>query len=221
MHLVRLMAQQQGVYNVRNPLLDGCTVYKLEELEAMTGGPPEDLIMALRSLLRNIVGRYCRHWPCKRRFESDMVSEGMMAIVKLANSTVYIEDHERDIMYLASLHVRRAIERMINEMQSNAAPSFCTQEKRAREGEAPIYLSAEKELEDDDASLDSQECLYDILEVVAMLRLDYELATKVMDPSNWGLNDYELADKIGSTRSLVMHCRLRLLEQYKELMARM
>jgi hypothetical protein len=145
-----------------------------------------------------------------------MVSEGMMAVVKLVNNTLYIEESDRDIMYLASLHVRRAIEHMLNEMQSNAAPSFTTQENLVISGKPPIFLATARDLEPEDAATTSQESLYDILEVIAKLRLDYELANKVMDPSNWHLNDYELADKLGSPRISIQKCRQRLLTQYKE-----
>lgn len=216
MHLVRLLASQRRVQNIKHPLLDGCAKYSVDELEEMVGGDPEALILALRSLVRNLVGRYCCHWPCTRRFEDDMVGEAMMAVVKLVGNTVYIEESDRDIMYLASSHVRRAIERMLNDMQSNAAPSFTVQEGLARNGKDPIFLSTARDLEPEDASTDSQESLFDTLEVIAKLRLDYELANKVMDPANWHLNDTELAAKIGSPRISVQKCRQRLLTQYKE-----
>lgn len=217
MHLIRLLASQRLVQNIKHPILDGCVIYDLDELDAMVSrkmvtGDGTELIMGLRSLLRNLIGRYCYHYPAARRFKDEMVSVGILTIVKLVNSIGSVRLN-RDIMYTTSLHVRRAIERMLNELQSNAAPSFTTQETLIREGKNPIFLVTDRETEADDKVIDSQENLYDILEVIANLRLDCELAIQIMDPNNWHLNDNELANKLGIERRRVSRCRKKLLNQ--------
>jgi DNA-directed RNA polymerase specialized sigma subunit len=219
MHLVRLTASQKRVKKITHPLLKDCKSYSLEELEEMVarkvnGGPPDELVMALRSIVRYLVGRYCWHWPSTRPYIDDMVSEGMLAIVKLVRE-LGKQPLKRDIMYMASLRARKSIERMLNAVQSNAAPSFTTQETLIREGKKPVYLATARDVEDDDKFVDKQENLFDILESIAALRLDCQLATQVMDPDNWHMNDVELADKLGVDRLRVFRCRTKLLEQYR------
>lgn len=222
MHLVRLLASQRKVQNIKHPVLDGCKTYNLSELEEMAarrigGADPEELVLGLRSLVRNIVGRYCYHWPSTRRFKDDMISVAMEAVVTLVNRMVN-NPPPRDIMYTASLHVRRAIERMLNKLQSNAAPSFTTQETLIRDGKLPVYLTTDREVEPDDKSVDNQEKLFDALEVVAKLRLDCELEAQIMDPDNWHLNDVELAAKLGVERRRVLRRRKKLLKQYQKML---
>jgi len=223
MTLIQLIPTQTACMSFDHPAYEGCRKYGLADLDMLAearfaGAEPEQLILALRSISRYIVGRFLYHWPISRRFRDEMVGEAMLALTILVNNLTREELESRPVAQVAAIRVRHRIEVMLNSMQSVSAPSIRTQENRQSAGLDPIYLRIERNpLPEDKAAPDSETTKHDVLEAVAKLRTDCDISVAILDPINWGLTDTELAEKLGIYRMRVTRRRENLLFQYREL----
>lgn len=220
MNLIRLSATQRRVKKFEHPVFKGAVTYTKEDLNALveerlSGGPDEPLILALRSTVRYLIGRYLWSWPSSRRFLDEMVGDGMMAITMLVNGLTREILMGTHIQKLTSSRVRTRIEEGLNELQSLSAPCTRVQRRLIEGGEPPSYLVSEREPEHEDKSdPDSDLDRYEMMEALGHLRAECSMASQILDPDNWGLTDQELADKLGTHRITILRRRRRLLSQY-------
>ena len=224
MNLVSLSAAQRKVMFFKHPIFEDCATYTKEDLanlveeRIMKDAPPEELILALRSMSRYLIGRYLWYWPVCRDYIDEMVGEAMLAntimVTKLTRATL----NDRDILKLSSRKVRSRIESMLNDLQSVSAPSIRWQYKlKATEGE-PLYCQAVREPDEDDkVDGENEQNRHDALEAIARLRAECDIAVAVLDPENWGLTDKELSKSLKVPVWHIRRCRDDLYAQYLSL----
>jgi hypothetical protein len=221
MNLISLSAAQRKVLFFKHPVFDGCESYTLDELTEMVEdrilreAPTEELILALRSMSRYLIGRYLWYWPVCRSYIDEMVGEAMLAntimVTKLSRETL----DGRDILKLSSRKVRTRIESMLNKLQSVSAPSLRWQYKlKVTEG-APAYCQSIREPDEEDkVDCENEQNRHDALEAIARLRAECDIAVAVLDPDNWGVGDKELGKELGVPASHIRQCRDDLYAQY-------
>lgn len=138
MRVVKLSKTQNQVTWVNNPVFNSATILSDEENTKLLNRFLEDptlqdeAVFANLHLVRHTVGRYLFHWPETRRFEDDMISTGMMALIQLL---LKVKRHE--IGYFrakAVIHIKGEIEQFLNKNQSNVTASHMTNYRRLSQG---------------------------------------------------------------------------------------
>jgi len=223
MNLIRLCANQRRVKQFEHPAFKDVKPVSQEALADLVearldGGPTEPLILALRSTARYLIGRYMWHYPSCRRFLDEMVGEAMLAVTMLVSHLERDMLIDSNIQKLASSRIRGRIEECLNELQGVAAPCLRTQLGRLADGLKPDYLVSEREPKHEDKeNPDAEEEKSDMLDALEVLRGECEMAALILDPDNWGLDDKELAEKLGCTYQYANRCRRNLLSQFLKL----
>lgn len=202
-----------------HPLFEGCQQYTEEEIEEISNtGTNEELMLALRSVLRYNVARIAGKWESTRPFIDDMISEGMAAIVEFVPKRHYT-DSEYSVMRQATSYIVNALEVYLNNNQSLSSASKSTQKRRIADGEDPIYLSAVTndyrmcDLEDPDPDIYKR----DIMESLAAIEPRDELDEYILCKDNWGRTAVEIAAKFGVAKSTVLYRRETLYQQFLEI----
>ena len=228
MNYIHLKHYHTNVQNFDHPLLDDVTKSydsdKLDELawEVVEGGDPEELVMALRSCLKLLVGRFLGNWPESEPYVDDMVSEGFSEIVRLCNDIPEDMLTKKSIFKIADSRAQYGIEKMLNSLRPLAAASPRTQTTRIGEGEGPLYVQSVSDTllstpEDETAFHpveDGDEKIRDVLEVIDMLEPADEIDGKILDPLYWNMSDAELSDKVGLSPQAIRKRKLRLYTQF-------
>jgi len=157
MNIIRLSAGQKRRLKVEHPLLDGAKkVSDADVLDSMTRfvegdqSARDELIMSQMITVKNIVGRFLANWTETRRFEEDMVSEGVMAVIQTVDAL--LTDEVTDNFHgKIQTNIRTGIEVMLNDSRSMFAPHRKTNFARLAEGRDLEYNYASQLREDLDA----------------------------------------------------------------------
>lgn len=223
MNLVSLRPSHTKALVFSHPLLDDAPVYSEEELDFMAYASKlhpnseelrEQLTMALRSCLRNLVGRYLYNWPVSRRFEDDMVSEGFSVICEF----VLDLPSEWGILKIVSRRIQDRINVFLNDNQSAAAPSLRQQKYLKRDGKDPIYTNATGELpEEAEPEETGDEWIRDFLDALNQIQPKDKIDAALLDSFKWGMKYQELADELGVGVGTIHRRRRRLYAQFLQL----
>jgi hypothetical protein len=220
MNLISLSASQRHVLYFKHPVFDECEQHSLEELSVMVESrivdeeSADELILALRSMSRYLIGRYLWYWPVCRVYIDEMVGEAMLANTILVNKLSRESMAGRDILKISSRKVRTRIESMLNKLQSVAAPSVRWQYKLKELDGEPIYCQSIREPSEEDKVEECEQNRHDALEAIARLRAECDIAVSVLDPENWGLSDRELGKSLSVETRYIRQCRDDLYTQY-------
>jgi|GEM_PF-2755303 len=228
MNYIHLKHYHTNVMNFEHPMLDDVVEsYDSDKLDALAwkvvdGADPEELVLALRSCLKLLVGRFLGNWPESEPYVDDMVSEGFAEIVRLCNDIPEDLLAEKSIFKIADSRAQYGIEKMLNSLRPLAAASARTQTKRIGRNEDPIYVQGVSDTllttpEDETAfhPVESgDEKIRDVLEVIGMMRPADEIDKKILNPLYWNMSDSELANEVGVSRQAIRKRKYRLYNQY-------
>ncbi len=228
MNYIHLKHYHTKVQNFDHPLLDDVIKSynrgKLNTLawQVVEGEDPEELVMALRSCLKLLVGRFLGNWPESAPYVDDMVSEGLSEIVRLCNDIPEDLLAKKSIFKIADSRAQYGIEKMLNNSRSLSSASPRTQMTRIGRGEDPLYVQSVSDTllstpEDETAFHpveDGDEKIREILEVIRMLKPADEIDEKILDPLYWDMSDAELAMKSGISPQAIRKRKLRLHNQF-------
>lgn len=166
MNIIKLTKGQKSLMKVEHPLLDGTKPMTDEELIDAWGAKDRDaMIMGHMFFIKIIVGRFLANWPETRRFEEDMISEGLLAVTQAVNDVMDNYRLESNFQSVVWTKIRVAIEKMINRDRSLFAPSNRQQWDLLRETGEPDYNYAKQLNEDLEGGLSSYDTEYiDILD---------------------------------------------------------
>ncbi|OGN96969.1 MAG: hypothetical protein A2Z77_00535 [Chloroflexi bacterium RBG_13_51_36] len=223
MNLIRLGKNQLRSKKYEHPAFEGVRIFSQEELAALVEkrlmtGDKEPLILALRSTARFLIGCYLWHYPAARRFLDEMVGEALLAITKLVHVLNRDMLVDTGIQKIAAWRICARIDTVLNLLQSISAPSVSTQRKYIKSLGWPIYIVSVREpCHDDKQCPDAEVGKFDMLDALDVLRDDCEMAARILEPDNWGLDDAELAESLGCTREYAGRCRRNLLLQFLKL----
>jgi len=222
--------------NVEHPLLDDAEAHTEEELHAMavlaadwqekdTSDPLDsalraaarvNLILALRSCLRNNVGRYMYYWKDARRFKDEMISEGLLALTLLMNDLTHDFLSDRNILTIASRRIQYSIEEFLNNNLAASSPGMSKQRSLLREGNEPLYHVG-NDIADVPESFQpaevGDEWKRDALQILNGLAED-SIDEAILDRYNWGRTHQELAEELGVSISTINRHKAKLLERY-------
>jgi len=212
---------KQASFN--HPLLDGAPTYTEQEvasLAAVVLGEPgfrDALVLALRSCLRNIVGRFLFYWPDTIEHKDDMVSVGFETLIKFANNPC-----TDDVLKSASRAIQDAIKLYLNDYRALVSASLRQQWYLATRGESPVYMEGfsgeEESIPEDSHPPDAgDETLRDVLDALAQIIPKDEIDIYLMDELNWGKGYQQLADELGIGVATVHRRKMGLYEKYIEL----
>jgi DNA-directed RNA polymerase specialized sigma subunit len=147
MKIVTLSKSQNQVRWVTSPIFDHLTVLSDREnenlLRRFLKDPTlqDDVVLANLHLVRHTVGRYLFHWPETARFQDDMISVGVVALLEQILKTT-----PKTASYFRAkcvVHIKGDIEVFLNENQSSITASKTTNHRRVREGK-PIASKQEE-----------------------------------------------------------------------------
>jgi hypothetical protein len=231
MNYIHLKHYHTKVQNFKHPLLDDVTEsYDCEKLDTLAwkvvvGEDPEELVMALRSCLKLLVGRFLANWPESRPYVDDMVSEGLSEIVRLCNDIPQDLLAKKSIFKIADSRAQYGIEKMLNSLRALAAASARTQTWKIGRDEDPLYVQGVSATllatsEDETAyhpSEDGDEKLRDILEVIEMLKPADEIDERILNPLYWNMSDSELSGRVGLSPQAIRKRKLCLYTQFLKL----
>jgi len=129
MPLIQLRHYHRKSNRFEHPLLDGAKPVTDVELAYLHSTKSvEEVLLALRSCLRHLVGRFIANWPASEPYVDDMVSEGLVAFTRLIREGVESET----LMFKASQRAQEAIEVYLNKAVAMTAPSLTTQKRLLR-----------------------------------------------------------------------------------------
>jgi len=224
MNYIHLKHYHNKVSRFKHPLLDGCKSVSEEDLdklaqEVLAGGPPDRLVLALRRALSLLVGRYLASWPDVEPYTDDIVSEGLIQIVRLCRDIPVDLFSERGILKIASSRAQLGIEMALNKLRCVASASHTQQWRRIENDEDPIYLVPEtnhyketihpKDLGD--------EGMRDVIDAFCQLLPRDEIDDILLSEFNWGRSRRELSEDYGIPEETIRRRRQQLYEQYLEL----
>jgi hypothetical protein len=202
-----------------HPLFKGCTQYTEDEIEYISAWQTdEQLILALRSVLRYNVARIAGKWESTIPFIDDMINEGMLAIVEWVPKRSDTES-DKSVMKRATSVIINAIEVYLNDNQAIAAPSVREQKRRIARGEEALYLEAVTneytfcDLEEKDPDTYKR----DVMEALEALTLEDEIDAAIIAKENWSKSHSELAEELGTYKMLILRRRRRLYNEFLEL----
>lgn len=220
MNLIHLMHYHKTVKHFDHPLLDGVRSYTGAELQSLAlaaiddPSKGDDLAMALRSCLRHMIGRFLGNWPASDPYLDDMVSEGMFAVSKMIPQLSIDMLAGRPVLKVASQRMQDAIEVMLNNMRSIAAPSTSTQCNLLRKGKDPLYLEAVNVVEEDAKTDSGHSYKNDIFDVLEQIEVKDEIDAAILSRDFWGLTEKEIAEALGVGQSTIHRRKHKLYEQY-------
>jgi len=184
------------------------------------GAARQQLILGHLAMLRHTVGRYTYHWPVCRRFVDEMVSAGLLALVRAAARLSKIEWPTLVGIYLLN-NVCAEIEDEVARLRGLCPAAPSTNRRRVNKGAAPVYGEAESNLASQvflgGAYADLGFDVVDTLDTLSQLRREVPQLSHLLDVDAWGLSDRALADQLGVSRQTVQRNRVRLLTRYFEL----
>ena len=110
------------------------------------------LVMGNLVLVKWLVGRYLYHWPESWRFEEDMCSEGITAVVQ-GIGEIDGPVGGGAIRAVLVVKIKKAIEEYLNDFRSPVYASLSTNYRRIRDGREPEYnytesLGAERQCDE-------------------------------------------------------------------------
>jgi DNA-directed RNA polymerase specialized sigma subunit len=210
----------------KHPLLDGVKPVSKEQLEVLVAEYLENksqanrtaLILSMRSVIRHLVGRYLANWPSTRNSVYDMVSEGMLTVVKTVDTLTNSTLNGRSIMKVVSQRAAKAIEAMLYETGSMCCPGKRTQETYAAEGLDTPYITNESDLTgvsiEDNLSKEVQD-LFDTEDALEVMAAQLQLDADLMKSEYRGLSSAEVAEMLGVHKSTILRHRAKLQNLYR------
>lgn len=226
---ISITPSQRKVKKFRHPFLDGSESHTKEQLEAiasevLAGRKDKDsLLMALRSCLRNLVGRYLYYFPESRRFEDEMVSEGILAIVSILDTLNESMLEGKGIFHLAASRINGAIKKFLNKNRAFTAPSLRYQYKLPE----PVYVKSisihgvnlKDETNDNiHPKDDGDEWKRDFIEILDCMKESDHIDKAILLKTNWGATNKELAKELNVSPETVRTRRHKLYEKFLDLM---
>ena len=132
MNIIHLTDGQRRCVKINHPLLDHVVKMSEQELQDALSSyqdgsevARDQLIMGHLYCVKNIVGRFLAHWPESKRFEEDMVSEGLIAVTDVVN-IFGLKDSSIEFQKKIWGKIQDRIENMLND--SRSAFSACKSE---------------------------------------------------------------------------------------------
>jgi hypothetical protein len=183
MNIIRLTDGQKRQLRVDHPLLNDTGPITDEQLaEAYAAGDRDTMIEGFFFAVRVIVGRFLANWPETRRFEEDMISEGLLTITEACNTVMKTGTLPSNFQGVVWTLVRRSIEDMLNDNRSMFAAPNRTQWDMQERGTGPVYNYAKQLEEAVDIGLEDYSLEYvDILDELSHLaEEDQETLRKVI-----------------------------------------
>ncbi len=172
----------------------------------------------MRSVIRRLVGRYLANWHSTRRHVDDMVSVGMLSVVKTVDTLTDSTLNGRGFMPVASQRACKAIEVMLYDAGSLSCPGKRTQETYAAKGLETPYLIGETDLSnvalEDTSSKDIQD-LIDAEDALKVMADRLQLDANLLRPEFRGLTSDEAAAILGVHPTTVLRHRAKLRTLYK------
>lgn len=154
MNVIHLSKGQRKKVEFDHPVLKlGKKMNEADILAEFNKDSPDTdkLIMGHLYCVKNIVSRLLAHWPETQRFQEDMVSEGMAALVEAVADFDPNEDGLEEFAAIMFRKIQQAIEVMLNDNRSTFGASRTTNYKRVNNEEEPEYNYAASLREDLDA----------------------------------------------------------------------
>ena len=153
MSIIHLTEGQKHCSRVEHPLLD--FTEKMEEGDALDAmhrsfdenesvrkQAKDELIMGHLYCVKNIVGRFLANWTESKRFEDEMVSEGLVAVTSAVQQMTEDDTYE-DLVKLIWSRVKYYIEVMLNDLRSSFSPTRRENYNNVEEGKEAIYNYAQ------------------------------------------------------------------------------
>lgn len=140
MNIIKLSPGQTRQRKVEHPLLDGSKLMSDEQTDhAINAGDRDALVTGHLFLVKVIVGRFLANWPESQRFEEDMVSEGVLALVTMVDHILALDHKPKNTKGMIYVKIRSMIEIMLNDSKSFFAPSRSKQWTNYRDGDPIDY----------------------------------------------------------------------------------
>lgn len=224
--LVHLRSHHRKAKKFKHPMLDSATPVSEKQATLLVDNYLADrsqenlvqLVMGLRSALRNLVGRFIANWPATKIYTDEMVSEGLLAAVKMVNNLTPEVLEGKNILELGSSRMQSAIERMLYMVDVVAAPAKRTHESRSAAGQPVTVAVVECDLSNvsipDHRSREEQD-LIDAEEAVDVIAKRLQLDADLMKPEFRNLTNEEAAKLLGVSHMTVSRRRAKLRAMYK------
>jgi len=224
--LIRLKHYHTATQKVQHPSLDNAKVYSEDELQVVLQNvlngcvEHQELTLALRSALRNMIGRYKANWPRTTPFLDDMVSEGLLALSRLSSSAISLDFLAgRGILKVASQRMQDQIETYLNSNQAVAAAGMTKQKQTVSDGLNPLYCtsSTEKIPEASHPTDEGDEWKRDIMDTINIMKVSDDIGVAILARENWGRSYQELADDLDVGVGTIHRRKAQLYSKFLEL----
>lgn len=223
--LVHLRSYHRKVKKFKHPLLDNVKPVTEEQAAELVENYFYDksetnktaLVLGLLSALRHLIGRYLGNWPSTRAYLDDMISEGLLSIVKTVDNLTPEVLGDRSILHVAPMRATKAIETMLYELGSVATPARRTYEYASAAGQELPYSVVEGDLDSvmigDDTTKQEQD-LIDAEEAISVMAARLQLDANLLKPEYRNLTVEEAAARLGVHHTTISRRRAKLRSLY-------
>jgi hypothetical protein len=220
--LITLRKCHTKCISIRSPVLDGANPVPPEEIERLMSIYIKDrstanrdaVVMAFRSIIRHVVGRYIANWPSISSMKDDLVSIGFETLL-LGLPTI---ESEVDV---CGIMTNRMVSRMsvyINKFKTAASPSKKKQQHDYKDGREPVIAVDIDSVDTSNYTVDSEESHIDFIEALDDLEVKDKIDEALLDPENWNKTDTDFAAEYGISRPAVWARKQRLLKCFERLL---
>jgi hypothetical protein len=223
---IHLRSYHRKVRKFKHPLLDGAKPVTEERAAELAEAYLKDrskinrdaLVLSMLSMLRYIVGRYIANFPQTRAYLDDMVSEGLLTIVKSVDNLNSETLQGRNVIKVVSQRVVKYIEIMLYDSGSIASPDMRTSERHKLQGKETPYLIAESNLTNvealDSTSQEDQD-LIDAEDALSVMAARLQLDADLLKSEYRHLTAEEAGARLGVHHSTILRRRAKLRSLYK------
>jgi hypothetical protein len=170
------------------------------------------------SVIRHLVGRYLANFPSTRAYLDDMVSDGLLTVVKSVDNLNRDILGGRSIVKVISQRITKNIEAMLYEMGSIACPTQRTHERHLTQGEETPYITVESNLTNVEASDNSSREAQDLIDAedaISVMASRLQLDADLLKPEYRHLSAEEAGARLGVHHSTILRRRAKLRSLYK------
>jgi len=220
--IVKLFLNMNKSKPIRHPLLNDAKKKSKQEINSaaqlkLLDPASDELFFALRSCVRNIVGRFIYYYPGTENFLDDMVSESFSVISEFVSKITLDTIINYDILNIVHKRIRNRLENYLNKNQHIVTSSMRTHHNKFKKGEEAIYYDsfdlsgiAEQPLDDGD---EWKRDLLDSLNHIAENHVD----DYILRQENWGRTYQSLADELKVGVGTICRRKALLYDKYLEL----
>lgn len=222
--LVHLRSYHRKSKKFKHPVVENCKPITKDDAELLATALFNDraknkdaFVNGMMSAIRHLVGRYLAAWPETKRYTDEMVAEGLLSVVRTANTLTKEILDGRPVLKVVTSRAQSAIEAALYKLGSVTAPAKATRDRNAAVGKSSPYRVAETDLSKVDLfdnTTQEEKDLFDANDALEVMAKRLQLDVDLLKPEYRDLTSEEVAALLNVPQWTVRRRRARLRSIY-------